>query len=604
MVSEGQTGVTAPLPERIGRYEVLLPIASGGMATVYLARTQGIGGFEREVAIKLTHAHLRENADFAADLLEEAKLAVRIRHSNVVSVIDIGNDPLGLFLVMDYVHGDTLSNLRKQASQLRQPLPLSVGLKILVDTLSGLHAAHELRDERGEPLGVVHRDYSPQNLLVGTDGVAQLTDFGIAKAATRLGHTATGIIKGKIKYMSPEQARGEPVDRRTDVWAAGIIAWELVAGRKLHPDDNDVGTLLRVVTQTPPRVSTVAPDVPRGIDDAIAWALTMDPAERCPTAAAFAQSITAACRANGLLADTLEVSAYVERLVGPKLAQRRTRVTEILSLRAQMGKLADAAQQHEEGAASASSSFVAAAPIELPLPAATPTRPDAPRAIPADGATVQASTQSTATTPWIGAQAAAPHVPVDREQAVTDTTSVTQPDLASATPARNTRAVAKYASVGVVVALLGAAGLAFGLRVSQPGMAAPGASATAQSSTPVAASSPSSAPSPSFGGQGIDEVAAPENAFVVVLVANAPVRALRINGRSLAVASPFRTLEVPLTSAEHNRECIVEATSVDGRTMTGTIAAGARSLTLQFAPVPTGAWGPPPLATNPYSKGK
>ncbi|HEX8793102.1 MAG TPA: serine/threonine-protein kinase, partial [Polyangiaceae bacterium] len=163
-------------PERIGRYDLLLPIASGGMATVYLACVRGPMGFEAEVALKLTHPHLRESAEFAADLLEEAKLAVRIRHRNVAAVIDAGVDPLGVYLVMEYVEGDTLSGLNKGG----KPLPKKMAMRVLVDALAGLHAAHELRDENGELLGVVHRDFTPHNILVGTDGVARLTDFGIA----------------------------------------------------------------------------------------------------------------------------------------------------------------------------------------------------------------------------------------------------------------------------------------------------------------------------------------------------------------------------------------------------------------------------------------
>jgi hypothetical protein len=265
-------------------------------------------------------------------------------------------------------------------------------------------------------------------------------------------------------------------------------------------------------------------------------------------------------------------------------------VTELLALRTQMGRLAGAEQHNEQGAHSASSAFVVAAPIELPSSPATLTRPDAPQAISADEAAVQASTQSVATTPWVA------------PEAVTDTTSVTQPEVAQPTLARKTPSIAKYASVGVGLALLAVAALVVSRHVSQPDAAAPVASATVQSAKPMAESNPSS--SPSLGGQGPDSAVAPDNAYIVVLIANAPVRSLRIDGRALAVASPWRTLEVPLTSAESNRECRVDVTSVDGRTAAGTIAAGARSLVLQFATQPTGAWGPPPLATNPYAKGK
>src|ERR1700722_6743241 len=185
------------------------------MATVYLATTRGPMGFEAEVALKLTHPHLHESTEFSADLLEEAKLAVRIRHLNVAAVLDADVDPHGVYLVMEYVEGDTLAGLMKATPLMPKPM----ALRVLVDALAGLHAAHELAGEDGKLLGLVHRDFTPQNIGGGTGGVARLTDFGIAKAATRLGHTRTGFVKGKIGYMAPEQAKGAPLDRRSAVWA-------------------------------------------------------------------------------------------------------------------------------------------------------------------------------------------------------------------------------------------------------------------------------------------------------------------------------------------------------------------------------------------------
>ncbi len=319
-VVSGTPSRPAPsFPERIGRYDLLLPIASGGMATVYLASVRGPMGFEAEVALKLTHPHLRESAEFAADLLEEAKLAVRIRHRNVAAVIDAGVDPLGVYLVMEYVEGDTLSGLNKAS----KPLPKKMAMRVLVDALAGLHAAHELRDDDGRLLGVVHRDFTPHNILVGTDGVARLTDFGIAKAATRLSHTRTGFVKGKIGYMAPEQARGLLVDRRCDVWAAGVIAWEVLSGKRLHAVDDDVGTLLKVATETPPRLRTVDPSIPVEVEQAVASALDRNMDTRCPSAIALSRSLTAACKAHGLLAETEEVAEWIALIDGGRLAARR-----------------------------------------------------------------------------------------------------------------------------------------------------------------------------------------------------------------------------------------------------------------------------------------
>ena len=312
------------MPSRVGRYELLAPIASGGMASVYLARARGVGGFEREVSLKLTHAHLRENPEFGAVLLEEAKLAGRIRHTHVVSVLDVGEDPLGFYLVMDYVEGDSLHGLqRKHVTERGEPLPRGIAMRILLDALAGLHAAHELRGDDGEPLGVVHRDFTPQNVLVGTDGVAKLADFGIAKATSRGSHTATGVIKGKARYMSPEQARGRPVDRRCDVWAAGVVAWELLAGRKLHDKVDDVPLLLRVVTEPPPRLRAAGVAVSPELEAVVASALEMDVERRCPTAAELARRLSEAFSRTDRLEGPLRVGELVAELAGAGIAERR-----------------------------------------------------------------------------------------------------------------------------------------------------------------------------------------------------------------------------------------------------------------------------------------
>ena len=318
-------GDVGEAPERVGQYEIVLPIAKGGMATVYLARAEGHGGFDRYVALKLTHPHLRSDPEFSAVLLDEAKLVAHIRHTNVVPVLDVAQDKLGVFLVMDYIAGDTLGGLIKTAASLGTPLPVGVSLRILIDALEGLHAAHEHGDEDGYPLHLVHRDFSPQNILVGTDGVGKLTDFGIAKAASRASSTADGLIKGKMSYVSPEQARGLPLDRRCDLWAAGVIAWEIVCRRKLNPP-NDPLSLLSTVKRAPPLIRSVVPDAPEALEKAIASVLKLEPDERPATAQLLARDLAAAARACGMLAETHEVAEHVKRLAGPVLAERKAKL--------------------------------------------------------------------------------------------------------------------------------------------------------------------------------------------------------------------------------------------------------------------------------------
>lgn len=450
-----------PFPERIGRYDVLLPIASGGMGTVYLARATSIGGFEREVALKLIHSHLKDNASFAGDLVEEAKLTVRINHPNVVSVIDVGEDPFGIYLVMEYVEGDTLAGLQKRAvASVEKQLPVRYGLKLLLDALTGLHAAHELKDQAGNPTGLVHRDFSPQNILVGVDGIGRLTDFGIAKAATRISDTTTGTIKGKIAYMAPEQARGAAIDRRTDIWAAGVVAWQIITGKRLYAgQENEVATLLKIASEAPPRLRDVKPDVPALFDEAVARALTMDPEERWPTALAFKQGLQKACRTHGEVADTDEVATFVSSVVDSVVVARRRRVEEILRLRAQVVELA--------------------ARADASTPALTPSQ----EVLAVDPATLVLSRDWDKDTRI----AAVPAQPVEVTR--TDTTSVTEPRVAPPPPSPARWTPLLYGGAGVVAAscVFVAVSLA-SHRQTEPSTAAPPpvvASATAEAAATV-----------------------------------------------------------------------------------------------------------------------
>jgi serine/threonine protein kinase len=331
---------TAPFPEKVGRYELLLPIGTGGMATVFLARHSGVGGFARDVALKLVHSHLRSDEESKMHLLEEAKLSARVRHPNVVSVQEVGEDPFGLYLVMDYVEGDNLSGLERAARKANKPLTDRLIARLLNDALLGLHAAHELCDEEGAPLGIVHRDFTPQNILVSIEGITRLTDFGVAKAADRAVRTKTGLIKGKIAYMAPEQARGLKLDRRCDVWAAGVVAWELCARRRLYTSEDEVATLLRIVTERPQQLSDVLPDVSPELNKAITWALEPDAEQRCPTAEAFRQALEAAWTKHGGMADVAELAAFVRDCIGNKLIERQASISEMRSLRLRIEEIA------------------------------------------------------------------------------------------------------------------------------------------------------------------------------------------------------------------------------------------------------------------------
>jgi eukaryotic-like serine/threonine-protein kinase len=310
------------LPKRVGKYDVLFPLGSGGMATVVLARSEGLGGFRKEVAIKLSHPHLGMEHGFFQSLIDEAKLAARIRHPNVVTVQDVGSTGESVYLVMDYVEGEALSTLQRLAHSAKRTLPLPVSLAILRDALVGLHAAHEVRDEAGNSLEVVHRDFSPQNILVGTDGSSRLTDFGVASARSQSLVTEEGIIKGKLPYMAPEQIRGHVLDRRTDVFAAGVVAWELFAGRRLFGDKPDTQAMLEIISGVPPRLSTLRADLPEAASRAVAKALSREVGDRFATAEAFKQALLGAFPGE-TVADMTVVGQLVRDWARASLDERR-----------------------------------------------------------------------------------------------------------------------------------------------------------------------------------------------------------------------------------------------------------------------------------------
>lgn len=308
MRASAQTELTRPLAigEQLGPYELVKKLASGGMGSVYLGRRTGPGGFERLVAVKVLHDHLRDDPDFVAMFLDEARLAAAIRHANVVPTLEIANDT-HLYMVMEYVEGTTLQRLQKRAAE-GAPLPVAVGLRIIIDVLHGLHAAHELCDPEGRPLNVIHRDVSPHNILIGNEGVARLTDFGVARAARRQAVTQGKTIKGKFAYMPPEQLRDRTIDRRADVFAAGVVLWEALTGTHLFRRGTDAETISGVLSGPIHAPSSQRPDIPPVLDRITLCALDRDPARRFATAEAFANAILTA----GVpIASRAEVSRHV-----------------------------------------------------------------------------------------------------------------------------------------------------------------------------------------------------------------------------------------------------------------------------------------------------
>ncbi len=310
-----ESAAPSPLTRPIvgGRYELCDEIGVGGMATVHFGRILGDGGFTRPVAIKRLHPHLARDPAFVAAFVDEAHLAVRISHPNVVSTLDVVLAEGELLLIMEYVDGASLSHLLQVEASRCELAAIPRVVAVMVGALGGLQAAHEAVDEKGAALGLVHRDVSPQNIMVGTDGRARMLDFGVAKATGRRARerTRTGVIKGKLGYVAPEQFDGT-VTHRSDIYAAAVVLWEALAGRRLFDGDTDGEIIHRVLTGKIDPPSVHRQDISAELDAVVLRALSMEPAQRFGSAAEMATALRAAMEP----ASMLDVAGWVQRLKG------------------------------------------------------------------------------------------------------------------------------------------------------------------------------------------------------------------------------------------------------------------------------------------------
>jgi serine/threonine-protein kinase len=364
---------------RLDRYELLCPLAYGGMASVWLARFGGRRGFERLVVVKMILPQYSQDPRFQEMFADEARIASRIEHGNVARILDVGEEAESTFLVMEWVDGDSLSKIVRAAEQRGQPIPPGIALRIIADAASGLHAAHVLCERDGTPLHVVHRDVSPQNILVSNAGTTVLIDFGVAKARDRVSQeTSVGQLKGKIRYMAPEQALGREVDHRADIWALGAVLYELFAGVPPFDGKNEVATLHKLTSGVAP--NPLPPTVPDAVRAVVARALAYDPDARHASAADLSVALEAALLAVGQPTSAAAVAQYTGQLLEERKSARKRAVDAAL------------ASAHARDAERASSVAMAAAyPTSsgaLPLPA--PSGPELPSsagsASPAGGA--------------------------------------------------------------------------------------------------------------------------------------------------------------------------------------------------------------------------
>ncbi len=327
MVPAGNpSGPSAFTPLVIGRYAIFDAIASGGMAKVHLGRLMGPVGFSRTVAIKRLHPQFSADAEFTAMFLDEARLAARVQHPNVVPTLDVLQSDHELLLVMEYVRGETLSRLVRAAHAQKMRLPPRIVVAIVSGALQGLHAAHEAIDEKGKPLGLVHRDMSPQNVLVGVDGTARVLDFGVARAEGRLQTTREGQVKGKILYMPPEQLAAQPVTRTADIYAAGVLLFEALTGVRMFAGEDDNAAITRILKNDIRVPSEIAPEL-EPFDAICRRATSADPTHRFPTAREMAFELEKVMNP----ASNAEVGEWVERLATANLDARARKVAEIES---------------------------------------------------------------------------------------------------------------------------------------------------------------------------------------------------------------------------------------------------------------------------------
>jgi serine/threonine-protein kinase len=310
----------------LGKYRLLAELGHGGMAQVFLALAKGVGGFNKLVVVKQIHAELAEDQEFVRMFLDEARLAARLNHPNVVQTNEVDQDGRRYYIAMEYLEGQSLNRIFNRMGRDPKLLPLGHRLRLIADALAGLHYAHELRDYDGQPLGVVHRDVTPHNIFVTYNGLVKVVDFGIAKALNSSVQTQSGVLKGKVSYMAPEQARGERVDRRADIFSVGMMLWQVATGRRLYRDLPELAVIQKICSGDVPKVKDLAPFVPERLQVIIDRSLAPDREERYATAGELQADIEAFLDHAGARVSSREIGV----LVAEHFADERTEIQGII----------------------------------------------------------------------------------------------------------------------------------------------------------------------------------------------------------------------------------------------------------------------------------
>ena len=411
-------GYRGPDVETFGRYELLRKIAIGGMGAVYLARQKGPVGFQKLLVVKRLLPHLSEDDEFIEMFLDEGRIAAHLNHPNIAQIYDLGDVDGQYFIAMEYVHGEAVGPLGLRAQQRKLAIPLALKCRIIADAAAGLDAAHNARSPSGRKLALIHRDVSPQNVLVGYNGGVKLIDFGVAKASGKFSQTVVGTIKGKHAYMSPEQARGEPLDHRSDIFGLGTVFYELLTHQRLFKRDTEIATLKAVVGTKIVPPSELSADIPKELDAIVLKALARKRDERFASAGEVQLALDEFLVQHKLHATPAHLAAfmqdtYSEELEEERLAAEPTVIHYDPRLAARQQAAAAAAAAGDTGG-----SAPKAAPRGAPVP---PRRPGASSpSAPALPSKTPAGVSASSTTPMgprrTGAGSSTTAAPVPRGQ--------------------------------------------------------------------------------------------------------------------------------------------------------------------------------------------
>jgi serine/threonine protein kinase len=341
-------------PTRFGKYDLLALLATGGMAEIWLARVPGMSGFEKLVVIKRLLDKLARDHEYVEMFLDEARINARLAHSNVAQVLELGQVEGKYFMAMEYVPGLSVSQVGKRATQRLGDVPQEVACGIVSQACAGLHYAHQMTMPDGTPLGIIHRDVSPQNLIMTFEGLVKVLDFGIAKAHDRRSKTKTGLVKGKFSYMSPEQCLGQALDRRSDVFALGIVLFELSTARRLFKRGSTYDTYTAITKADVPRPRTLNPKIDPAVEAVILRALQLRVEDRYATAEEMQEALDQAMRGIGLRGSATDLGKFMEGTFAAEEIEQQRLVSQ--AQRGELASTADAAQVSPVAVAAAAES--------------------------------------------------------------------------------------------------------------------------------------------------------------------------------------------------------------------------------------------------------